>query len=39
MSGKIINKENLFALVICLVIIGLIILTSDNSPLWIYQGF
>ncbi|MDP2965666.1 MAG: hypothetical protein Q8N39_06465 [Pelolinea sp.] len=39
MAGKIITKENLLALAICLVIIGLIILTSDNAPLWIYQGF
>jgi hypothetical protein len=39
MIGKIFSRENLLALFICLVIIGLIILTSDNAPLWIYQGF
>lgn len=39
MAGKLFTKENLVALVVCLVIIGLIILTSDNAPLWIYQGF
>jgi hypothetical protein len=39
MARKILSKENLIALVICLVVIGLIILTSDNSPIWIYQGF
>ena len=39
MADKIITKENLLALAICLVIIGLIIFTSDNAPLWIYQGY
>ena len=39
MAGKLFTKENLMALAVCLVIIGLIILTSDNAPLWIYQGF
>lgn len=33
------KKENLWAILICLLIIGLIIFTSDNAPLWIYQGF
>jgi len=33
------KKENLWAILICLLIIGLIIFTSDSAPLWIYQGF
>ena len=33
------SRENLWALVLCLVLILLIILTADSSPLWIYQGF
>jgi hypothetical protein len=32
-------KENLWAVLLGLLIIGLIIMTSDSSPLWIYQGF
>jgi len=37
--GAIITKENLAALLLCLIIIALIIMTADQSPLWIYQGF
>lgn len=33
------NRENLYALLLCLIVILLIILTSDQSPQWIYQGF
>ncbi len=33
------SKENLAALLLCLIIIALIIMTADQSPLWIYQGF
>jgi len=33
------SKENLAALVLCLIIIAVIIMTADQSPLWIYQGF
>ena len=36
---RIFSKENLWALVLCLVVILLIIFTADSSPLWIYQGF
>jgi len=36
---RIFNRENLWALVLCLVVILLIIFTADSSPLWIYQGF
>lgn len=31
--------ENLYALLLCLLLIALIILTADQSPQWIYQGF
>jgi len=37
--GVIFSKENLAALVLCLIIIAVIIMTADQSPLWIYQGF
>jgi len=32
-------NENVWAVLLGLLIIGLIIMTSDSSPLWIYQGF
>jgi hypothetical protein len=33
------QHENLLALILCLMAIALVILTSDSSPQWIYQGF
>jgi hypothetical protein len=33
------SKENLLAVALCLILILIVILTSDNSPQWIYQGF
>jgi hypothetical protein len=33
------SRENLLALLICLAILALVILTADSSPPWIYQGF
>jgi len=33
------TRENIYALLICLILIGLLILTADQSPQWIYQGF
>ncbi|MEW5870006.1 MAG: hypothetical protein AB1894_12065 [Chloroflexota bacterium] len=36
---KLICLENLYALLLCLLLIALIILTADQSPQWIYQGF
>jgi hypothetical protein len=39
MSRKVFNRENLYALLLCLLLIGLLILTADQSPQWIYQGF
>lgn len=35
----ILTKENLWAFLLCMILILLIILTADSSPLWIYQGF
>jgi hypothetical protein len=39
MLKRILTRENLYALLLCLIVIMLIIMTSDASPLWIYQGF
>jgi hypothetical protein len=33
------TRENLLALLLCLIIIALVIFTADTSPTWIYQGF
>ena len=33
------TRENLYAFILCLLVILLIILTADQAPLWIYQGF
>jgi hypothetical protein len=36
---RLLSRENLFALGLCVVIILLVIVTSDAAPQWIYQGF
>ena len=33
------TPENRWAVLLCLMVILLIILTADQSPVWIYQGF
>jgi len=33
------SRENIYALLFCLILITLLILTADQSPQWIYQGF
>lgn len=32
-------REIVFALALCLLVIVLIIATTDSAPQWIYQGF
>ena len=39
MMRKLFSRENLLALLLCLVLIAVTILTADQSPQWIYQGF
>jgi hypothetical protein len=36
---RLFTRENLYALILCLVAITLIIVTTDSAPQWIYQGF
>ena len=36
---KVFSRENLVALLICLIAIAVIIVTADQAPQWIYQGF
>jgi len=33
------NRENAYAFALCLIIILVVIVTSDNAPQFIYQGF
>ncbi len=39
MRSRIFTRENLWALIFCLILISLVILTASNTPIWIYQGF
>lgn len=36
---RLFSRENLLALALCLIVLAVVILTSDASPQWIYQGF
>lgn len=39
MLRRLFSRENLLAVGLCLLVIMLIIVTTDNAPQWIYQGF
>jgi hypothetical protein len=39
MLRRIFNRENLYALAVCLILIAIVVMTADQSPQWIYQGF
>jgi hypothetical protein len=39
MVPKLFSRENLFALGLCLIVICVIVATTDTAPQWIYQGF
>ena len=36
---RLFSRENMYAIALCLIVILVIIVTSDTSPQWIYQGF
>ncbi len=36
---KLFSRENLTAVLLCLLVILLLIVTADSAPTWIYQGF
>ena len=38
-TGMMFSRENILALLLCLLAILLIIVASDAAPQWIYQGF
>ncbi len=33
------SRENLLALLLCLIVVAVLVATADQSPQWIYQGF
>jgi hypothetical protein len=39
MMRRLLSRENLYALLLCLVLIAILVLTADQAPQWIYQGF
>jgi hypothetical protein len=39
LAGWLFTRENLYALLFCLLLIAIIIFTVDLAPQWIYQGF
>jgi len=39
MKFRLFTRENLWALLLCLMLIALVILTASSAPVWIYQGF
>lgn len=39
MLSRLFSKENLYALLLCLMLIALVVFTADVAPVWIYQGF
>jgi hypothetical protein len=39
MIRNLFSRENLRAVILCLILIALVIFTASEMPLWIYQGF
>jgi hypothetical protein len=39
MVEVLLTRENLLAILLCLILIALVIFMADTSPTWIYQGF
>jgi hypothetical protein len=39
MLRRILTKENLYAVLLCLALVALLIFTAGDAPQWIYQGF
>jgi hypothetical protein len=37
--SRLFTRENVYALLLCLLIVMLIIVTTDTAPQWFYQGF
>lgn len=39
MLRRLFSRQNLYALLLCLIVVAVIIMTADQAPTWIYQGF
>lgn len=39
LRNRLLTRENLLAVLLCLLAIALVIATADSAPQWIYQGF
>jgi hypothetical protein len=39
MLRRIFSRENVYALCLCVIVILMVIVTTDTAPRWIYQGF
>ena len=39
MIRRLFSRENLYALLLCLILIAILIMTTSQAPAWIYQGF
>ncbi len=39
MLHRVFSRQNMLALLLSLLLLALIILTADQAPQWIYQGF
>jgi hypothetical protein len=39
MLRRLFSRENFYALLLCLTLVAILILTADQAPEWIYQGF
>ena len=37
--SRLFSRENLYALLLCLLFLALLLLTTESAPQWIYQGF
>lgn len=36
---RLFSRENTLALLLCLIVLALAVMTAGRAPLWIYQGF
>lgn len=39
MLKRLLSRENVFAVGLCMIVIFVVIVTADSAPQWIYQGF
>jgi len=39
MRKTMLSRENLTALLLCILLLLIVVMTADQSPQWIYQGF